>query len=64
MGFKHFYRSIKCVGKSTTQWTNSSEHCRYVTVMFEALFDEVLTSFWEGISESDGWIQICDTEFN
>ena len=33
------------MGKSTTQWTNSSEHCRYVTVMFEALFAEVLTSF-------------------
>ena len=30
--------------------------------MFEGLFAEVLTSFWEGISDS--WIQICDTEFN
>ena len=38
------------MGKCTSEWTNNSEHCHYVNLMFEGFFAEVLTSFSKGIS--------------
>ena len=29
------------MGKCTSQWTNNSEHCHYVNLMFEGFFAEV-----------------------
>ena len=54
------------MGKCTSQWTNNSEHCHYVNLMFEGFFAEVLTSFSKGISGVgfELGIIIADLAFN
>ena len=50
------------MGKCTSQWTNNSEHCHYVNLVFEGFFAEVLTSFSKGISGVG--FELADLAFN